>query len=248
MGNADQKKAKHAAYMREWSKKNPERKKELDRQSYERNREARIQKVIEYKKSNPEKEKVWDAAYRARNSDKIKAYNESTKDQAKIRSKLYYSENKDSICAYAKKYYQENKEQIAERNAAWHKANRDRVRVKQREYVVNRLKNDPVFHFVSAARRRMSNALSGVGAKSAKTVELLGCTGAEAVAHIESKFKEGMSWSNRREWHIDHIRPLVSFDLSDPAQQKIAFHFSNLQPLWAKENRSKGARWVAENV
>jgi hypothetical protein len=53
-----------------------------------------------------------------------------------------------------------------------------------------------------------------------------------------------MSWQNYGEWHIDHVRPLASFDLSDPAQQRAAFHFSNTQPLWAKENLAKSDRWT----
>ena len=59
-------------------------------------------------------------------------------------------------------------------------------------------------------------------------------------AWIESKFLPGMTWENRRQWHIDHIMPLAKFDLSDPAQQAAAFHYTNLQPLWAKDNLRKG--------
>ncbi|AHM03043.1 hypothetical protein roselon_00603 [Roseibacterium elongatum DSM 19469] len=50
-----------------------------------------------------------------------------------------------------------------------------------------------------------------------------------------------MSWENRGEWHVDHVRPLASFDLSDPGQQAQAFHFSNTRPLWAGDNLSKGS-------
>ncbi len=60
--------------------------------------------------------------------------------------------------------------------------------------------------------------------------------------HIESKFVDGMSWENRSQWHIDHIRPCANFDLTDIEQQKICFHWSNLQPLWAKDNLRKGKR------
>ena len=75
-----------------------------------------------------------------------------------------------------------------------------------------------------------------------KTETLLGCTIAELRANMEMQFQPGMSWANHGEWHIDHRRPCASFDLRDPAQQAICFHYTNLQPLWALDNIRKGAR------
>ena len=69
----------------------------------------------------------------------------------------------------------------------------------------------------------------------------LGCTPAELRVHIERQFLKGMSWANRVDWHVDHIRPLASFDLTDPDQLRAACHFSNLRPLWAEDNLRKGA-------
>jgi len=54
-----------------------------------------------------------------------------------------------------------------------------------------------------------------------------------------------MTWSNYgKGWHIDHIKPCASFDLSNPEQQKICFHYTNLQPLWAIDNIKKGAKFT----
>ena len=81
-------------------------------------------------------------------------------------------------------------------------------------------------------------------AKTTKTAtfnQLLGCTYQALAAHIESRFQPGMSWENRDEWHIDHIKPCASFDLSCPDQQRACFHYTNLQPLWAQDNLRKGA-------
>jgi hypothetical protein len=63
--------------------------------------------------------------------------------------------------------------------------------------------------------------------------------------HLEAQFTDGMSWDNygRDGWHIDHIRPCASFDLTDPEQQRQCFHYTNLQPLWAADNIRKGAVW-----
>ena len=55
-----------------------------------------------------------------------------------------------------------------------------------------------------------------------------------------------MTKYNHGLWHVDHIRPCASFDLSKPKQQKICFHYTNLQPLWAHENSSKGAKYEME--
>ena len=66
-----------------------------------------------------------------------------------------------------------------------------------------------------------------------------------------------MSWSNygtgwygkgMSEWHVDHIIPLTSFDLRIPEQQKLCFHYSNLQPLWALENLVKHDKVLSPSV
>ena len=51
-----------------------------------------------------------------------------------------------------------------------------------------------------------------------------------------------------RGWHIDHIKPCSSFDLSDPEQQKKCFHYTNLQPLWAKENLEKSNKVILNTL
>lgn len=91
--------------------------------------------------------------------------------------------------------------------------------------------------------KRIWHALKGV-AKSAHTVELLGCPVCWLEVHIESMFRPGMTWENYGPvWHIDHIRPCSSFDLADPEQQRVCFHWTNLQPLFAVENLEKGHSW-----
>jgi len=64
--------------------------------------------------------------------------------------------------------------------------------------------------------------------------------------YLQNQFKKGMTWKNygkgKRKWCVDHIKPCCSFDLSKPEEQKKCFHYTNLQPLWAKENRQKGVK------
>jgi hypothetical protein len=89
-----------------------------------------------------------------------------------------------------------------------------------------------------------------VGRKARKSLDLIGCSPAELMAHLETQFEPGMSWSNfgrgRDKWCIDHKQPCVSFHLADPEEQKRAFHFSNLQPMWFTENCAKGSVWEGE--
>ena len=103
---------------------------------------------------------------------------------------------------------------------------------------------DPQLLAITRIRTLVSAALTRAGCKKpAKTEDLLGCTVAEARAHLEAQFLPGMTWDNHGEWHIDHIRPCASFDFSDPKQQRECSHYTNLQPLWAKDNLSKSDRW-----
>ncbi len=72
-------------------------------------------------------------------------------------------------------------------------------------------------------------------------LDLLGCSLEDVIKHIEDQFQPGMAWKNHgiNGFHIDHIKPCSSFNLTDPEQQKKCFHYTNLQPLWAVDNRRK---------
>jgi hypothetical protein len=87
-------------------------------------------------------------------------------------------------------------------------------------------------------------AMKNQSVNATGTFAAVGCSAEHLRAHLESKFEPGMTWNNYGEWHVDHIRPCASFDLSDPKQLAECFNWSNLQPLWAKENISKGAKYA----
>jgi len=133
-------------------------------------------------------------------------------------------------------------------------SDRDRLRAKRVEnpeyrkiesarssrYIMERAKNDPVFKLKMTLRIRLLRAIKGQY-KSGSAVSDLGCSVKYFMEHMENKFLDGMSWENHGEWHIDHIAPLASFDLSISDELKSACHYTNLQPLWARDNISKGA-------
>ena len=135
--------------------------------------------------------------------------------------------------------------------AEWARRNRERLRQRLRIYLRERNRSDPGFAMRLRLRARFLQAIRGkITVRSATRVSqgLVGCSWPELKLHLESKFLPEMSWDNRSQWHIDHIKPLCTFDLTDPQQQAVAFHYSNLQPLWALDNMRKGRRWQPEGT
>lgn len=77
--------------------------------------------------------------------------------------------------------------------------------------------------------------------KHEHTMKLIGCNIQELVEYLEKQFKLGMTWDNYGTyWHIDHIRPIASFNLENPEELNQCFYYTNLQPLTAQENLEKG--------
>lgn len=116
------------------------------------------------------------------------------------------------------------------------KNNKNKIRKRQAEYTINRYRNDPAFKIKMNLSRRLRNCIK----KDSKSiVDFIGCSIDDVKTHLEKQFTNGMNWDNYGKWHIDHIIPCASFDLTDPEQQKKCFHYSNLQPLWASDNIRK---------
>lgn len=120
-----------------------------------------------------------------------------------------------------------------------------RRRVRAREQRKRRCHLDAGYAAMCSLRSRLGKFVAGRRAGS--IASLVGCTHEELKSHLESRFLPGMSWLNRRKWHIDHIRPCASFDLTDPLQQAECFHYTNLQPLWAADNIAKSDSFPASD-
>ena len=183
-----------------------------------------------------------------------KAWYEANKDKAKLRNKAWREANRDTIFLRKKAYRESNKEKERLRKKAWYEANRqtsaeykkqwafknrEKLNRKQRD----KRKNDIQFKIRCSLRKRLSAALAN-NRKLCSAVKDLGCTIDELKTYLESKFQSGMTWDNYGlyGWHIDHIKPFASFDLTDRKQVLEACHYTNLQPLWATDNLSKGSR------
>ena len=187
----------------------------------------------------PYKNKEQRAAY-------AKVYYAENKEKIEAQQKVYYEENKEKIAAQHKVYHQENKEQRNARNKVYNQKNREKILARKKVYRRERYKNDPNFKIMGLLRSRLRKVLKG-NLKAATTMKLVGCTVAELWLHIEGLFEPGMTRENNGNgegfWHLDHKIPCCSFDFSDPEQQKICFHYTNLQPLWCKDNLAKGAKY-----
>jgi len=140
-------------------------------------------------------------------------------------------------------YFMRNKQKQYDRIKARKHITADRDREYIKLWQRHKRQTDPQYNIGNRLRSRLWHALRGRAKKAKKTMELIGCTIPELIAHLESQFTEGMSMEGimSGKIHLDHKRPCSSFDLTDPEQQKICFHFSNIQPLWEFDNLSKGA-------
>lgn len=166
-----------------------------------------------------------------------------------------------TICSYARSTEKSIKEQVAAHrlknkskhssyHLKWIEQNREKKNAYMREY--NRQKNasgirmeqyhsSPLANLEARSRARVNKAFQRSGyAKATSTQKLIGCTWEFLKEHIERQFKKGMNWSNRSKWHIDHIVPVASAATEEELVS--LFHFTNLRPLWAKENQSKSSK------
>jgi len=183
-----------------------------------------------WRRANPGKDAVASAKWRGKNKEKAK--------EARARRHQLNPDKKKSSDA---RWQKKNLDKRRITNARWRQDNLGYFAKRKRE---RRVKN-PEFKLLDNIRGAMYHALRG-NFKASHTEELLGCSIADARKHLEGLFKSGMTWNNygRYGWHIDHIIPISYFDFSDPEQQKRAWHYTNLQPLWAKDNRVKGDKIV----
>lgn len=168
-------------------------------------------------------------------------------------SKEYYQNNKKQIVKRKKQYYIDNKEYFAEKNKQYREKHREKLneyakhyRQKNQNKITAKRKekrhNDKKYYYEIYFRNKINNYLNRYGKINKKNniQEILGCNYEEFKKHIEDKFQDGMSWENRKDWHLDHIIPLsTAKNYEDLVRLN---HYTNFQPLWAVDNLRKGAK------
>lgn len=144
-------------------------------------------------------------------------------------------------------YRNNNRKFINERHLIHRENNRDKITARSVEYKRKKRKTCVKYKLSDNLRSRFKRAFKN-NAKTGSAVEDLGCSIDMLKVYLESLFKPGMSWNNYglKGWHIDHIIPLAHFDLTDIEEVKKACHYTNLQPLWAKDNLKKNKRIINE--
>ena len=176
--------------------------------------------------------------------------------------------NKQTISKQAKQWAFDNQKRLKEYKHNWYKLNKKRTSVQRREYrasrayekatydkiyrahnrdrinlyIRNKKKKDIMYRLRCKLRSRIQKALKK-NWKSGSSIDLLGCSIEKYKSYLESLFQIGMTWNNQGKWHIDHKRPISSFNLINSSQQRKCFNYKNTQPLWQRENLAKGDKY-----
>jgi|688.fasta_scaffold302984_2 hypothetical protein len=168
-----------------------------------------------------------------------KKYYSLNKKQIIEKVKDYYIVNKEKISEYQKQYYFINKIKLDNYKNEYIQNNKEKVKNRINEYTVNKRKTNILLKLKHNYRNRTNHAFNKKSySKNSKTMKMLGCDWEYLKKYIENKFTNGINWDNYGEWHIDHVIPLSS--ANNEKELIDMCHYTNLQPLWAKENLSKG--------
>jgi|ERR1017187_318700 hypothetical protein len=167
----------------------------------------------------------------------------SCKDCCKAARKKYVEENPTKIQEINKIYTIGHRAESRERTKKWQKENPKKIRECNKKWENNKRLTDPAFKILQNLRSLMRKHLKGI-VKGGHSVELVGMLSKKYFSYLETTFWPGMTSENDgpMKWEVDHIIPLSSFNLTDPEEQKKAFHWSNTRALWKDDNRNKGAR------
>lgn len=205
---------------------------------YEKNIDSINNKLKEYRKTNKGYLET-NRRYRELNTDFVKSLKTewSKSESGRESKKKYYQNNSEKVKEKVRKYNEDNKESILIKRK--NKRQTEEYKLYMKEYLYIHKERNP---HIYAWRCVLTNTLKRFNKnKEGKTIELLGYSALELKIHLESLFKEGMSWENYGEWHIDHIKPVSLFNKETP--MSIVNALENLQPLWASENLSKSNKY-----
>jgi hypothetical protein len=166
--------------------------------------------------------------------EKSRLYNSINSEKIKIKNKEHRAKNSEKIKQRRKIYLDKNPDLFKK----WVEKNKE-----HRRNYINKYNSNPINKFKNALRARI-NGIMNKKYKNPRTLELVGCDYVFLMEYIEKKFTEGMTWENYgySGWHIDHIIPLCTAKTEE--ELKKLYHYTNLQPLWAKDNLTKSKKLI----
>ena len=186
--------------------------------------------------------------WKDRNAERVRTYENQRKKNKYRNDPELRERRKAAKRAEYQALTKEQRQELGKKQRA--RLDRDKSKAYFRKYHSIRAANDIEFRLGNSLRTRTRLAITaGKGIKSSTTVALLGCSISDSRKYLESLFSPGMTWENhgRNGWHIDHIRPISSFEMATEAQQFVCFNWRNLQPLWGAENMSKNDDYNAKD-
>jgi Prasinovirus endonuclease VII len=254
----DEQKERRKATKAAWRRANREKCREQARAAYYRATPEQIEARRARGRKRYPKRSVQQRAYQ-------KIYRTLNQDRKRELWRQWRKENPEKVREMWHRWAQRYPEKVKERGQQWVKNNPDKQRARAKRWKTEnteryrfseskrkkeRYSSDPNYRLRLVLRACLRDSLTRQpGAKKiASTIKLVGCDIDWLKAWIEIQFQPGMAWENAGlfTWHIDHVRPCASFDLTDPKQQELCFHWTNLQPLWAIDNRIKSDNWEGE--
>lgn len=188
-----------------------------------------------HKREEAAYDRIYWATHKEEKAANRRAYCATHKEEIAAYHHAYQMVHREEYAAYRRVYRVGHKQEIADRRQ------RDWEHI--REYKRQRYQANPMVRLSNAISRGMQESLHD--GKSGRHWEALGgYTLGDLRQHLQVRFQPGMSWENHGEWEIDHVRPLSSFSFSSPddPQFKECWALENLQPMWAYDNDSKGAK------
>jgi len=162
---------------------------------------------------------------------KVAVKKHESKPETKVRKRknyeYWYEQNKEHRKQYIKEYREKNK---------------DKIREIKRNYERTRKANDPIYKLINNFRTAIYQVLKESQVqKNGHYFDILKYSPENLIEHLENKFKDNMTWDNYGEWHVDHIKPISSFQINEIGDKEFmsCWSLENLQPLWGEENIRK---------
>jgi membrane-associated HD superfamily phosphohydrolase len=162
-----------------------------------------------------------------------------------VADKKWREKNKEYMSVKSKKWYKQNKEHRKQYLKEYREKNIDKIREVKRNYERTRKSKDPLYKLISNFRTAIYQVLKESNVeKNGHYFDILQYTPDELIFHLENQFKDGMTWDNYGEWHVDHIKAIASYNIQEIGDSEFmeCWSLENLQPLWGEENIRKGSR------